>query len=234
MGGYGGVAPRFLNLYMRYRWMVSFAIRLLCRRGKNTGTRWLEAVWPQSGSGREKIFAVWSNEIHVSNKSHPWNYKPDLDYIWYCIYTKIVGEFNLCSYLCIIAQYSPNHSCSCRRGMSLNCGDQLFYCSPLDVTIMEPWWIDIDRGKTEKLTEKPFPVSAQHKSHMHWRWRQYAPMKRRSSTTRLHGAISQKALTFICSLLRLSNILTRIRCFHIQLVNFLIRGFPIIPATWRI
>jgi hypothetical protein len=29
-----------------------------------------------------------------------------------------------------------------------------------------------------------------------WWWRQHAPLKRRSSTTRLQGAISQKALTF--------------------------------------
>jgi hypothetical protein len=39
-----------------------------------------------------------------------------------------------------------------------------------------------------------------------WWWRQYTPLKRRSTSTRLHDAIYQKAVTFILAAVRTSNL----------------------------
>jgi hypothetical protein len=151
-----------LHAFLIYIWDLGewLASRLGCFA---VGERTLVPVgWrlcgPQSGSGREKIFAVWSNEIHVSYKSHPWYYKSDLDYIWYCIYTKIVGEFNLCSYLSIIA---PNVAPTAFVFMSTGYVSELrsptvllFTPRCYDYGAMVDWYW---QGKDRKTRRKTFP-----------------------------------------------------------------------------
>jgi hypothetical protein len=59
------------------------------------------------------------------------------------------------------------------------------------------------------------PCSLVEADSLHWWWRQYAPLKRRSTSTRVHGAISQRVVIFIvaavrtCNLTRFSNVWTR-------------------------
>jgi hypothetical protein len=42
--GSGYIHPRYLDLYTRWRWVISFTLRPLYRRGKTPGTHWIRGL----------------------------------------------------------------------------------------------------------------------------------------------------------------------------------------------
>jgi hypothetical protein len=54
-----------------------------------------------------------------------------------------------------------------------------------------------------------------------WWWRQYALLKRRPTTTRLHGTISHKAIFFIIAAVRIWNLTSCYRYYYRSLMSVL-------------
>jgi len=72
-------------------------------------------------------------------------------------------------------------------------GATLTVRGPVNRTMRTMWGI----VRFQVLTASSMKVAAFWDLIMLWRWRHYVPPKRRTTSTRLHSAISQKAVTFL-------------------------------------